>query len=276
MMGLEGKKGIEAKKDKKRAKKRFFVVDVKKVSEKQNTVKVFVNNTSNAFVNAIRRASMNAVPTMAIDNVLIYENSSVMFDEMLCHRLAMLSIKTDLSTYKKGDKVKMVLEKEGPAMVYGKDIQSTEPAIEVIDKKVPIVKLAKGQRIKLELEAILGVGKDHSKWQPALISFNEVPSATILIKDQKEQKKFLSATKEGLFELKAGKIVLSDPINADIDLVEEAVKMAGNDSSLEFSDKAFVITVETYGGLEAFDILLEASNALGEKVKEFKEELKKV
>ena len=116
-------------------------MDVKKISESENSVKLFLNNTNTSFVNSLRRTIMNSVPSMAIENVTFYENSSVMFDEMLAHRLALLPIKTDLKTYKKGEKVKMVLEKEGPCTVYSKDIQSTEPTIEVIDKKVPIVKL---------------------------------------------------------------------------------------------------------------------------------------
>ena len=36
-----------------------------------------------------------------------------------------------------------------------------------VSDKVPIVKLAQGQRIKLEAYARLGRGRDHAKWQPA-------------------------------------------------------------------------------------------------------------
>ena len=251
-------------------------MDVKKISESENSVKLFLNNTNTSFVNSLRRTIMNSVPSMAIENVTFYENSSVMFDEMLAHRLALLPIKTDLKTYKKGEKVKMVLEKEGPCTVYSKDIQSTEPTIEVIDKKVPIVKLDKGQRVKMDLEAVLGVGKEHSKWEPALVSFNEVPSVVIDVKDPKEQKKFLSKTPEGLFELKAGKIVLNDSVGVDIDLVERAVELAGGDSSVEYNGKSFVFSVESFGGLSASDVLIEGANVLTEKVKEFKEELKKI
>src|SRR6266704_1869635 len=37
----------------------------------------------------------------------------------------------------------------------------------IILAEVPIVKLAQGQRIKLEAYARLGRGRDHAKWQPA-------------------------------------------------------------------------------------------------------------
>lgn len=251
-------------------------MDVKKINETETSARLFLNNSSTAFVNAIRRAIMNSVPTMAIDNVSFYENGSVMFDEMLAHRLAMLPIKTDLKTYKVGEKIKMILEKEGPCTVYSRDIQSTEPTIEVTDKKIPIVKLGKGQRIKLEMEAVMGTGKEHSKWQPGLVTFYEVPEIFIDIKDPKEQKKFFSKMPEGMFEQKAGKIVLSDPVNAEPGLVEEAVEIAGNGSYAEYDGKSFVLTIETFGGLSVSETLVEAVNLLEEKAKAMKAELKDI
>lgn len=251
-------------------------MDVKKISEKENIAKIFVNGTDSAFINSIRRVAMNSVPTIAIENVSIHENNSVMFDEMLAHRLALLPVKTDTKAYKTGEKVTMMLEKEGPDTVYSKDIQSTEPSIEVIDKKVPIVKLGKNQRVRMELEAVMGTGKQHAKWQPALISFNEVPGITIDIKDPKEQKKFLSEMPAGMFEAKAGKIILSDPLNANIDMVMQAAEEFGDKAVLEMSQKSFVMTIENFGQLETSEILLDAANVLKEKAKNMKEELKKI
>ncbi len=251
-------------------------MDVKKISEKNNVTKIFLNGTGIVFMNSIRRAVMNSVPTMAIENINFYENTSVMFDEMLAHRLALLPVKTDLKTYKVGEKVKMLLEKEGPCTVYSGDIESTEPSIEVIEKTVPVVKLAKGQRVKLEMDAVVGTGKEHSKWQPALVSFNEVPNISISMPDAKEQKKFLAKFPEGMFDVKAGKIVLADPMNANIDLVEYAAKLSGNDSQIETGGKSFVMTIENFGCLETVDVLLEASKTLEESVREMREELKKI
>src|SRR3989344_7061043 len=130
-------------------------MDVKKISESGNSVQLLVKGVDAAFMNGVRRTIMNAVPTFAVENVRVYENSSVMFDEMLAHRLAMLPLKTDLKHYKVGEKVVMMLEKEGPVTVYSKDIQSTDPKIEVVDKHVPLLKLVKGQKVKMEMDAVL-------------------------------------------------------------------------------------------------------------------------
>jgi len=45
--------------------------------------------------NAIRRVLIAEVPTMAIEKVYLYQNTSVIQDEVLCHRLGLLPIRAD-------------------------------------------------------------------------------------------------------------------------------------------------------------------------------------
>jgi DNA-directed RNA polymerase subunit D len=58
-----------------------------------------LSGASPAFANGFRRAMIGEVPTLAIEDVRIYDNTSAFFDEMLAHRLGLIPIKTDLSTY---------------------------------------------------------------------------------------------------------------------------------------------------------------------------------
>ena len=153
-----------------------MAVTIKKISEKGSTEKFLVKGASIALMNSIRRSILEDVPCLAIEDVTIYENDSVMFDEFLAHRLGMLPVKTDFKGYKKGDTVKLVLEKEGPCTVYSKDIKSTDPKIEVLDKNIPITRLSKGQKLKIEMNAVAMTGKEHAKWQPAVVGYREVPS----------------------------------------------------------------------------------------------------
>jgi len=157
------------------------MVSVKKLGEENGVVKLEVKGTDTAFVNAIRRTIMRYVPCFAVEDVAIYENDSVMFDEFLAHRLGMLPIKSGAKGYKPGDIVKMVLEKEGPCTVYSKDIKSTDPTIEVADKKIPLTKLGKNQKLKIEMKIVMLSGKEHSKWQPAVASYEESKEANSFI-----------------------------------------------------------------------------------------------
>lgn len=48
-----------------------------------------------SFANAIRRILLAEVPTMAIEKVELYNNTTVMHDEFLGHRLGLIPIKVD-------------------------------------------------------------------------------------------------------------------------------------------------------------------------------------
>ncbi len=50
--------------------------------------------------NAIRRILLSEVPTMAIDKVLLFQNTSVIQDEVLAHRLGLIPIKADPRMFK--------------------------------------------------------------------------------------------------------------------------------------------------------------------------------
>ncbi|KAI0988861.1 hypothetical protein GJ496_007556 [Pomphorhynchus laevis] len=52
-----------------------------------------------AIANAFRRIMLSEVPTMAIDKVLITNNTSVIPDEVLAHRLGLIPIKADPSLF---------------------------------------------------------------------------------------------------------------------------------------------------------------------------------
>ena len=140
-----------------------------------------LSGASQAFANAFRRAMIGEVPTLAIEDVRIYDNTSALFDEMLAHRLGLIPIKTDLSSYSTQEKcmcdgagcpgctVTYTLSAEGPRMVSSSDLIPADPKAVPVYDNVPIVKLIKGQKLVLEAKAILNTGREHAKWQPTLV-----------------------------------------------------------------------------------------------------------
>ena len=136
---------------------------------------------SPAFANAFRRAMIGEVPTLAIEDVRIYDNTSAFFDEMLAHRLGLIPIKTDLSTYSTqenctcggagcpGCTVTFTLSVEGPKTVLSSDLIPQDPKATPVYDNIPIVKLTKGQKLVVEARAVLNTGREHAKWQPTLV-----------------------------------------------------------------------------------------------------------
>lgn len=230
-------------------------MDIKNISEEKDSLKLLIKNIDIHLLNAIRRTVMNNVPTLAIENISIFENNSVLFDEFLGNRLGLIPLKTDAKSYKKGDKVKLVLQKEGPCMVYSSDIECKDPKIEVAFKDIPIVKLKEGQRIKMEMTACMNTGKEHAKWQPALISYMQLPKAN---------------------SKKLGGELTKILAKNSYEWTQREMELLKKKGELDYSDKDFVLTIESYGGLENKEILMLAIDALKDKLKEFKEELKKI
>jgi len=123
-----------------------------------------------SFSNAIRRIMISEVPTYAIENVYVYENTSAMYDELLAHRLGLIPIKG--KPVMSDEVITFSLIKEGPCTVYSRDLEAENG--EVAFDNVPIVKLKEGQSIKLECEAHVGIGKDHAKWQPCNVVYKQI------------------------------------------------------------------------------------------------------
>ena len=138
------------------------------------------------YANALRRVCLNGVPVFAIDTVDIIENTSVLPDEGLAHRLGLIPLKTDLSRFNEPSKcdcqsesgcsnckILLVLdsdESEVTRTVLSSELLSEDDTVKPVSNEIPIVQLAPGQKIKLECYARLGRGTEHAKWNSSNIS----------------------------------------------------------------------------------------------------------
>jgi len=249
-------------------------MDAKKVYEKNGVVKMLVKGTDSAMMNSVRRAIMNYVPVLAVEDVFIYENTSVLFDEFLAHRLGMVPLKSDAKGFKNGGKVKLTLEKEGPCTAYSKDLKSTDPKVEVAAKQIPLVKLEKGQKVKLEMDAVFEGGKQHSKWQPASVGYGEVPVLEIGRGCDLCGECVKNCAKHAL-EIKGKKVLMEDPLACD--LCGKCKDVCANGAlNLGFEKGSYLMTIDNYGSHETAGILGKALDSLAEKAAEFKKEVAKI
>ncbi len=121
--------------------------------------------------NALRRAAISQVSSFAIDTVTFYENSSSMFDEYIAHRIGLVPLVSPSKGYDEKDEILFTLQAEGPVMVYSKDLKSSDKTVKVANEKIPVMKLAAGQTLRLEGKAIMSMGSKSSKFQPGLATY---------------------------------------------------------------------------------------------------------
>jgi DNA-directed RNA polymerase subunit D len=159
----------------------------------EDRIRFLLSGATAAFANGIRRACMSEVPALAIDDISIYENTSVLFDEQIALRLGqvpLLAENLDMfcrpedcqcgGTGCPGCRVDFMLSSEGPGMVYSRDIKFTDPGVKSVFDKIPIVILGEGEKLVIEGIATKRVGKDHSKWQTGtLCGYKNLPSIEI-------------------------------------------------------------------------------------------------
>jgi DNA-directed RNA polymerase subunit D len=142
-----------------------------------NAARFYLTGAWPALANSLRREMIAGVPTLAIEDIRIYDNTSVLFDEMLAHRLGLIPLRTDLSSHVPKEicscqgagcpscTATYTLSVEGPRMVYSKDLIPQDSASGPVHENIPIVKLNEDQKVVVEARAHLSTGRDHAKWQ---------------------------------------------------------------------------------------------------------------
>ncbi|MEM3586902.1 MAG: DNA-directed RNA polymerase subunit D, partial [Candidatus Jordarchaeaceae archaeon] len=191
-----------------------------------------LENVDVAFANALRRIIIAEVPSMSIDEVIIIENTSPLFDEILAHRLGLIPLKTDLQNYVLPEEcscqragcshcqLTFTLEKEANedgVTVYSGDLKSQNPSVVPVSDKIPIVRLARGQRIVLEAFASLGRGKDHAKYQPvSKCSYKYKPIVQLEGDKCEACGDCVEICPKGVLDIKNKSIVIKDVLNCSL------------------------------------------------------------
>ena len=152
------------------------------VSLTDDTIRFIVSGINTAFANTMRRTMSTEVPIMTIEDIFYFDNSSIVPDEILAHRLGLTPLTTDLDTYILPEDCDCEAELGCPncravltmdvesgeetVTVYSGDLTPDDPKTAPASKGIPLAKLAPGQAIRFEAYAQLGQGKTHVKWCP--------------------------------------------------------------------------------------------------------------
>lgn len=246
------------------------------------TVSFIIRGIDASFANSIRRAVLEEVPTMAIEDVEIRKNSSILYDEMVAHRLGLIPIKTDLKTYNLREGCKcggegcarcvatFTLKSRAAGYVNASELKCTDKNLEAVYADMPITKLSKGQNLEIVAKAILGKGKTHSKWSPGHIYYYNESKITVN-NDTKLLDEFKNKYPPQIFD-KTGKIdrnLINTP--ALIDACDGVSKLV----EIEKKEDSFIFVVESWGGLTPKAILQEAAKEVNNQLDEISNLIKK-
>lgn len=186
-------------------------LEINVISIKEEEMVFDVIGIEPSFANALRRIFISEIPTMAIEKVNIWQNTSVIPDEVLAHRMGLVPIKVDpkLFEYKSKNKDNSekncvqfnlkctckfkpearnrtdipeedesqyehssVLSSDMKWVPIGNQLQKLKNTpIRPVYEDILIAKMRPGQEIEMELFCEKGTGRDHAKWSPVATAY---------------------------------------------------------------------------------------------------------
>lgn len=257
---------------------------VEVLSLTEDTVRFLIEGVDVAFANALRRTMISDVPSMTIDDLFIFDNSSMLPDEILSHRIGLVPLKTDLDSYVQPElcncgsdlgcslcRVVLTLDVEaedGNRTVTSGDFVSEDPKVVPVSQGIPLVKLAPGQAVKIEAYARLGTGRIHAKWQPVTMAvYQHVGKIEVDEKKCTACGKCAEACPGNVLAIEGGKLEIVDIFSCT--LCGECVNACTVDPPALQQDNeidVFLFTVESTGGLPPERIVSEAAKILMAKL----------
>lgn len=242
--------------------------------------KFLLKGTTPVMANTIRRAVMELVPTMAIETVEIEQNTSIMYDEMLAHRLGLVPLTTDLKSYKtiaetdgvedNRSSLKLSLKAKGPCTVYAKELKSKDPKVKPAYPDMPIVVLLKGQELELVATAILDTGKAHTKFRPANVWYNYQVKNVTVNNGHAQLAEFKDKYPKQVFS-KDGKI--DKKLIEEKELYDAVAGINPEIVNVEYDETNIVFEIESFGQLNPKEIIQTALAKLQERFEEFESKL---
>ena len=268
------------------------MVKIKILNETEEKIQILLSKTDRSFANALRRSLISDTPKMAIDSVTfqlgtkeqdeeVWETTGPLPDEMVAQRLAMIPIPTVHDKFHFQDECpncKDVVEEERGCvecqMIYTCVVFGSEEgrwvtagdmkylgegSLEIPDeyKSIPITKLLKGQMIEFYATAIMGRGREHTKWSPVCgVSFH--PRRMGVLNNKKKSKilwdmdleiKAKDFDKDGKLKDIEKVAVLTDELN-HVGEGTEASREFGDAVTLEEVPGEFILEFETDGSME--------------------------
>jgi DNA-directed RNA polymerase subunit D len=266
-------------------------VEIKVLKKDEDNLRLLIRGVNVPYVNALRRIVLSEVPCMAIDEIVMVENSSILQDEIIAHRLGLIPLKTDLDSYNLPEecpcksefgcnlcRVTLALDveaKEGSRTIYSGDLKSESESVVAVSDKIPIVKLAKEQKIRLEAYARLGKGRAHAKWQPvSMCAYKYLPQIEIS-KNCSVCGKCVEMCPKKVLAKTGNRIEVRDLMACTLcQDCAEACPEKPRAITVSGEEDAYIFSIESTQALSPERIITEAVKTLDKQLKELESQIK--
>lgn len=238
--------------------------EVEFIEREEREALFLVRGLTPAFANGIRRAMLADVPTLSVDSLRVIENTSVMFDEQIGLRLGLVPLTTP-DDYEPGETVTLSIDVSGPATAYSGDLVSTDDQVQAADDNIPIIELKDGQRLELEADAILDVGRSHAKHQGGVaVGYRHLQRVEV-VGDAGEFDEPEPNIIRGVIE-DDGELVQASEFDNDF-----TNRYPGKEVEVEDVPDAFVFHVETDGSFDVTELVSRAVGTLDSRAAELEQ-----
>jgi len=269
------------------------------LEEERDRFRVLIEGYPLPLVNAVRRMCYIGVPVMAVDYVEVFENNTVLYDEIIAHRLAMVPLTSEeaLEKYGKPEECRDVelgdprcyavlrLEVETSQgeerVIYSGDLEPQDPDVRPVYPNMPIVIMVPEQKLRLQAYARLGYGSEHAKWMPVSIAAHRyLPVVEFDV--EKMSNECMSCIEqaypwlaERMKDMARGRLELLEDMNTSA-LYWCYRRKCSEGFKLEYDPSRLIFKVEGTGALPARRIVLEAVRAVARKAENLLAELQQL
>jgi len=266
-------------------------MELEVIENKGNKLRFLLKGSSYTFMNSLRRTIISDVPTLAIEDIILVENTSPVLDEIVAHRLGLIPLTTPVDEFTVAKdcencggegcqfcSVPLTLDLEASfdetITVYSKDLSTEDDKIKPFNDNIPIAKLGPGQKITLEAIAMMGRGSEHAKWSPAVTcSYRYYPKVVQDVSKCTGCNDCIEACPKGILKLTKKVVTLTKPLECL--LCDLCTKSCTYDSlTMGHVDGDYIFFLETTGAISPLDAIKKAIEILKNKSKEFETEYK--
>lgn len=173
-----------------------------------------VHNAFLSIVNGIRRTIYSKVETFAINQINFLDNTSVMHNEYIKHRISLIPILNQEEINIENQEIVFELDKKNERLenltVTTNDMKTKKEHKRYIPQNIPIILLKPNEKLHFIAKLEKGNGSNHAKFIPVSVAtFRNIPEIKIKKKSIEKEKAnvIINSCPKKIFEYKNKKII---------------------------------------------------------------------